>query len=273
VRPEPFETRWPLADIQGLFAAALVDVTKRRELLTACRGDEWLVGHRFDLYRNNLRASWEKALAAAFPVLQRYVGEEFFLAMSGLYGGRFPSRSGDLNLFGDSLPSFLEQFSAVSEHPWLADLARLEWAVHGSHYAANEGALAAEAVAQMSEGTLDTLNVELHPTCRLIHSPWDIAALWLWHQAPEQGSWTDDIRRPVVALVCRPRWKVAVRALGAGEAAGLAHIVAGARLGDSLDAAFTADPEMDVAAVFSSWLRDGLLVESAPSRDGASAHR
>ena len=270
---EPIETERTLFDIQGLFAAALVDPARRDELVTACRGDERRTGRRFDLYRGNLRASWEKALAAAYPVLQRYVGDEFFLAMSGLYGRQSPSRSGDLNHFGGNLPFFLEQFSPLSDHPWLADLARLEWAVHRSHYAANDGALAAEAVAQMSEGTLDTLVVALHPTCRLVHSAWDIAALWQWHQALEQGTWTADIQHPVTALVCRPLWKVAVRALGAGEAAGLARIAAGATLGDSLDAAFTVDPTMDVAAVFSDWLRDGLLIESAPSSDGAEACR
>ncbi len=273
MRPESIETRQRLVDIQGLFAAALVDPARRRDLLTACRGDEWLTALRFDLYRDNLRASWEKALAAAYPVLQRYVGEKVFLAISGLYGGHFPSRSGDLNRFGGNLPSFLEQFPALSDHPWLADLARLEWAVHGSHYAADEGALAAEAAARMGADALDTLAVELHPTCRLIHSPWDIAALWRWHQAPEPGPWTDDIRRPVTALVCRPHWKVTVRALDAGQTAGLAGIASGARLGDALEAAFTAEPEMDVAAVFFGWLQDGLLVESATSVDPADAKR
>ena len=228
------------------------------------------MGRRFDLYRDNLRASWEKALTAAYPVLQRYVGEDFFSAMSGLYGGRHPSRSGDLNRFGRDLPSFLEQFRPISDHPWLVDLARLEWAVHSSHYAADAVALAAEGVAQMSEHTLDTLLVGLHPTCRLIHSPWDIAALWRWHQAPDQDPWNEEICRPVTALVFRPRWKVAVRALGTGETAGLIGIAAGATVGDSLDAAFIADPAMDVAAVFAGWLRDGLLVGSAPSQGAFS---
>jgi len=262
VQPEPFER--PLADLQGLFAAALDDPATRGDLLAQCRGDEGLASRRFDIYRGNLRASWEKALAAAYPVVQRYVGAEFFFAMSGLYGDRFPSRCGDLNRFGGNLPSFLEGFSALADHPWLADLARLEWAVHGSHYAADAAALAADAVATMREDALDRLAVDLHPACALIRSSWDISALWRWHQAPEPGPWTDDIRRPVTALVFRPRWKVGVRALDPGEAAGLAGVAAGMGLGDALHAACLAEPAMDVAAVFSGWLRDGLLVASGP---------
>ena len=267
--PDPTEGLRPLADLQGRFAAALDDPARRPDVLAQCRGDAQRVGRRFELYRNNLRGSWEKALAAAYPVLQRYVGQEFFLAMSGLYGGQYPSRSGDLNRFGADLPFFLERFSALSDHPWLPDVARLEWAVHGSHYAADEPALGADAVASMSEDTLDRLAVRLHPTCALIHSAWDVAALWGWHQLPEQGPWTHDLGRPTTALVCRPRWKVAIRSLEAGETAGLAAAAAGSTLGDALLAACSADPEMEVTAVFAGWLRDGLLVESSPARSDA----
>jgi hypothetical protein len=269
VPPDPTEALTPLAELQGLFAAALDDPDRRDEVLARCHGDAQRVGRRLDLYRNNLRGSWEKALAAAYPVLQRYVGQEFFLAMSGLYGGQYPSRSGDLNRFGADLPFFLERFSALSDHPWLPDVARLEWAVHGSHCAADLPALAADAVAPMSEDTLDRLAVQLHPTCALIHSAWDVAAFWDWHQWPEQRPWTHDIGRPTAALVSRPRWKVGVRALEAGETAGLAAAAAGSTLGDALLAACSADPAIDVTAVFAGWLRDGLLVECSPAPAGA----
>jgi hypothetical protein len=267
--PEPTEVAQPLADLQRLFAAALNEPTRRAGLLALCRGDAAILSRRFELYRDHLRASWEKALAAAYPVVQRYVGEAFFLEMSGLYGVQCPSHSGDLNRFGAELPLFLERFAPLSDHPWLPDLARLEWAVHASHFAADAAALAAHAVARMSEDALDRWDVALHPTCALIRSPWDVGALWRWHQVPEPGPWCDDVQRPAATLVCRPRWKVGVRALHAGEAAGLACVAAGARLGDALHAACTAEPEMDVAAVFAGWLRDGLLVEPVPAPAGA----
>ena len=257
--PDPIGVSATLADVQGLFAAALNDPAQRAGLVAACRGEGPLASRRFDNYRTNLRASWEKALAAAHPVLQRYVGAEFFSAMSGLYGSQFPSRSGDLNQFGAELPQFLAQFAPLSDHPWLVDLARLEWAVHISHSAADGAALAADAVARMSEQALDELPVQLHPSCALIDSRWDVAALWQWHQTQDQGPWTQELWRPVTALVFRPLWKVGVRSLQAGEAAGLGRLAFGARLGDALDAACTAEPTMDVARVFAGWLRDGLL--------------
>ena len=270
MRPEPRDA--VLAELQGLFAAALNDPAQRAGLLAACRGDRALASRRFEHYRDNLRGSWEKALAASYPVLRRYVGDEFFLAMSGLYGDQHPSVSGDLNCFGAALPTFLERFAELSDHPWLPDLARLEWAVHRSHYAADSGALAANAVASMSEDALEGLHVALHPTCALIRSAWDVAALWRWHQAPETQPWTDDLHRPVTALVHRPQWKVGVRALDSGEAAGLGRIAGIAALGDVLEAAVAAEPQLDVATVFAGWLRDGLLVESAMAAEGADGH-
>jgi len=250
-----------LAALQERFAVALAQADRRAPALETIRGDADRAGRRFDLYRANLRGVWEKALAAAYPVIRRYVGEDFFYAMSGVYGSRFPSRSGDLNRFGIDLPAFLEQFHGAAAYPWLPDLARLEWAVHLSHYAADAEPLAAAAVAALSAAELDRLTVSLHPACALVSFRWDVAALWQWHQEPEPGPWTEDIERPVAALVWRPRWQVQVRPLGAAESAGLAGVLAGQSLGEALDAALGADAGADIAALFARWLTDGVLTE------------
>jgi len=263
----------PLAELQDRFAAALLDPVLGGDLAQVCQGPAAVIERRFDLYRGNLRATWEKALAAAYPIVQRYVGEEFFFAMSGQYGAQFPSRGGDLNRFGIDLPSFLEQFPPAAAHPWLPDLARLEWAVHCSHYAADAEPLQSAAVAALSADALDGWAVRLHPACALVASQWNIAALWLWHQGAEPATWTEEIRRPCTALVWRPRWKVEVRALGEGESVGLARLAAGARLGDALEGAFAADAEADIAALFAGWLRDGLLIGPDPQPGLAPGER
>jgi hypothetical protein len=89
-------------------------------------------GERFGLYRGNLASTWTKALAAAYPVIAQLVGEEFFAALAREYGRAHPSDSGDLNRFGARFEPFLRCFEHVKDLPYLPDMARLEWQLHGT---------------------------------------------------------------------------------------------------------------------------------------------
>jgi hypothetical protein len=263
MKAEPLEPFIALAQLQARFAAALLDAGTDSAVPPIFRGNPRLTEGRFALYRRNLAAAWEKALAAAYPVLKKQVGNEFFLALSGSYGRRYPSKCGDLNRFGAELPSFLEGFRPVAAYPWLPDLARLEWAVHLGHYAHDASALCAEQVATLDIQALDGLPMQLHPSCSMLRSRWDIVNLWQWHQQTAPGEWTHDLAQPVTALVWRPRWKVDVRALDPAEAAALAAIDLGRTLGAALEAAYAIDGAIDIAAMFQRWLLEGLLAELA----------
>ena len=54
----------------------------------------------YAVYRNNVRTCLGRALADAYPVVERLVGEEFFRHTAYRYIAQHPSRSGDLNAFG-----------------------------------------------------------------------------------------------------------------------------------------------------------------------------
>lgn len=251
-----------LARLQARFAAGLLTagdnpVALFREDGT---GDPERTRRRFALYRGNLVANWEKALANAYPVLKRLVGNEFFRALAREYGRAMPLEEGDLNAFGRGLASFLDDFAPVAEYPYMADMARLEWALHLAYYGADEASLSLEALAAMDAETLDGLRLRLRQVCTLIQSRWAVVGIWQAHQQPGQApAWPADIRRPSQCLICRPRWRAELLELSPGELAALRAITEGAPLGAGLETGADADPTFDPAAALPRWLQSGIF--------------
>ena len=69
---------------------------------------------RFDVYRNNVAVSLSDALEAAFPVVRKLVGDEFFRAMAGVYLRKFPPSSPLMMFYGEHLPQFLKRFEPTN---------------------------------------------------------------------------------------------------------------------------------------------------------------
>jgi uncharacterized protein (UPF0276 family) len=250
-----------LAADQQAFAAALFDATQAPQVLVQFKGGH--LDHRFALYRGNLSATWHKTLAAAYPVLQMLVGEEFFGGLAAAYGRAHPSDSGDLNRFGAHFADFLRSFPHVAEYPYLPDMAQLEWALHRAHYAPSADAITpAQLAAQMAAiapDRLETARLSLHPACHLIASSWAVVALWQAHQPDSGVAFPDDMAQPSYGAVLRPAWKTQLLPLSHASHAALSELAAGKDFGAALDAAFDIDDNFDVAAHLQQWMDLALI--------------
>jgi uncharacterized protein (UPF0276 family) len=250
--PEP-----DLAGVQAGFADGMLAAT--RPQLPWFRGEMEYSSARFARYRANLQVTWEKVMAAAFPVLQQQVGDEFFAALARAYGHAHPSQSGDLNQFGAFFADFLRDFPHVASYPWFPDLARLEWAWHRACYAADGRALSAQELADWAPEQLEQAHFQLQPGLALIASDWAIVALWLAHQPDSGVDYPDPIVNPCHAMVCRPRWRPEVIAIDAASHAALCTLQQGGSFGTALDAALALDSTFDVSRCLSQWLATGVL--------------
>ena len=246
----------PLAQRQAAIAAALLDVEQAGPAAALVKGDA--VTERLAIYRGNLSANWEKALAAAYPVVQQLVGGDFFSGLARAYGKRHPSHDPDLNLFGAQFAAFLAAFEHVAQFPYLPDLARLEWVLHRSYYASDARTLNPTALAGMPVEQIESMTLPLHPASALVHSRWDVASLWLAHQ-PGGPAFPEQMGRDSFALVVRPQWQPQLLALSAAAFAALSACARGQTLGEALDAACAIDGEFDVASQLSQWLALGVF--------------
>lgn len=215
------------------------------------------VGARIAQYRRNMDATRHDALAAAYPVVRRLVGDAFFAAMARRYGAGHPSRSGDLHLFGDAFDRFIAACATARDLPYLADVARLEWACHECFHAA-DARFDAPALARVPASRRHELRLRLHPAVRLLESPHPIVAIW---EANQPGSDATPARAagPDRALVWRDGFEVRVRCLEPAEWTLLRSLALGATLEDAVEAMGVAEARRVLCAALARFGADGLI--------------
>jgi hypothetical protein len=91
-------------------------------------------------YQANGHDLAERALRAAYPVVAALVGGDSFATMACELWHRHPPVRGDLACWGDALPAFVDHNPQLADVPYLADVARVEWALHRAAGAPDAGA-------------------------------------------------------------------------------------------------------------------------------------
>lgn len=239
---------------QSSFAAALLDPSLPCPPgLLAWNASDPAV--RLAVYRNNVVSSLVDALADTFPVVQELVGEEFFRAMAAVFARQSPPRSRILAHYGDGFAGFIEQFKPARTVPYLADMARLEFARVRAFHATDAEPVAAELVglALASGERIGELRLVCHPSVHVIQSAYAVVSLWGAHQ--DGGDITTVVPSDAEAgLVLRDLLETLVLRLPLGAARFVAAIQRGLSLGEAAEAGTQADPSFDLSAIL------GLLI-------------
>ncbi|MGN6528887.1 MAG: HvfC/BufC family peptide modification chaperone [Burkholderiaceae bacterium] len=248
-----------LEDAQRDFAAAVRDDAAAGPAIARLDGDEALAARRLAIYRANLAATSDKALAGAYPVVRQAVGEEFFRGLAREYVRATPSTGGDLADFGHRFADFLAGFEHVRDLPWLPDLARVEWAAHRAYGAADGTPWDAGALATVAPGDQAAIRFVWAPGTAVVESAWPVVRVWTIHQPGFDGAFEVDWQVPERALVAREGLAVTVTALAPGEAVFVARSLAGAPLGEAAAGALGADAAFDLGALLARAVGAGLL--------------
>lgn len=207
------------------------------------------------VYRANVAGNRAGALAGAYPVVRKIVGDGYFAQLCRAYGTRHPSASGDLNRYGDRFASFLADCDDVADLPYLPDVARMEWVAHLAHYAQDPADFDPRALASLAPERYASLRPRLAPACALLTSRWPLGRIWAVHQEDYRGEFDIDLGLGSDRiLVHRPRWRASVSSLGAGDFHFLEAIGCEAELGAAFDAGLAADPAFDPSSALSRWI-------------------
>lgn len=184
---------------------------------------------RFDVYRNNVAVSLTDALEAAFPVVAKLVGDDFFRAMAGVYLRAYPPKSPVMMFYGDEMPDFLAGFGPAQSVPYLPDVARLELALRHSYHAADAAPIAPDALAQIAPDDLPNVVFGFAPSVRLIASRYPLQSIWV---ANTSGGEVAKTAQP--ALIARPEFDPTVDALNQDQALVTQALISGEPLGQAL---------------------------------------
>lgn len=242
-----------LAALQQAFGAAIASIDKAAETAAIFRAGPDAALARLAVYRGNVVGACSKALAGAYPIVAKIVGESFFEGLAREYLRRFPSTSGDLNEFGASLAPFVARFEHTRDLPYLPDVARMEWLAHRMYYASDEP----EAGLRLAP------RIHLSARFALLTSPWPLARIWEVHQDDYEGEFSVDFEAgPECILVYRPQFRVLVGTLSAGSYRFLERARAGAPVATALEAALVAEPGFDLGAALAAWIGAGVIVNA-----------
>jgi hypothetical protein len=149
----------------------------------------------------------------------------------------------------------------VLELPYLADVARLEWLVDVSFYAAEHASLDVARLAEVPEDAYGALGFTLHPACRLLGSHYPVSRIWRVNQADWAGDASVDLAQgPDTLLVRRDRYAVLVQPLQRGEFAMLNLLAAGRSFAHAYEWAAGIQADFDVMAFLRSHISAGTLV-------------
>jgi uncharacterized protein len=244
-----------LPDLQREFASALQHVGHAAAAAAMFRGPPQRALARLAVYRGNVHANCAKALASAYPVIRKILGEDFFEAVGREYARAIPSRSGDLNLYGAELGDFVASFPHTEDLPYLPGVARMEWLVHRAHFAQDSPAFDPSPLASLHAERLASLRLRLSAPCTLLESRWPLARIWTIHQDDYDGPFEIDLDAgPDRLLVYRAGWRARVLSLAPGDFSFLAAAAHGATLGSALEAGVAAERSFDPSTTLARWI-------------------
>ena len=249
-----------LRELQGAFLRAMFG-PEEPELLETVVGDGLLPAARLQIYRHHVLTSLTDLLQATFPVICRLVDERFFRYAADTYIRQHPPEAPCLFEYGAHFPTFLAAFPPCRHLEYLADVPRLDWAMHTAWHAevrvsidpAELGGLAPHEVAQ--------LRFQFDPSVTLLHSPWPVDQIWRVHQVDEGVSTPVDLNAGGVCLEIR-RWEddVGFRRLDPVISTFRTALAAGQPLATAAEAALAASQGFDCVAALHELLTDGVII-------------
>lgn len=180
----------PLLDIQRGFRTAVLTGAGAPPPSTVI-GGRVSAAARLGIYRNNVIGTLTRALRLSYPAIERLVGENFFAVAAQRFIAASPPCVADLNRYGEGFADFLASFEPAASVSYLADVARLEWAVNQVLHAPCVPPLAPETLCALPPARQAELRFRPHPTLSLLSLRYPAHAIWqavLTDDAGERGA-------------------------------------------------------------------------------------
>jgi hypothetical protein len=245
-------TTAPGPEAARAFDPALLQLVAPGERLAPAEG--------LDIYAQMYWARLHDVVRDDFPRVVALLGPEEFSRVVRAYLAQYPSTHPSVRHVGRAFAAFLAASQESPRLPFLADLARLEWARLAVFDAPDAATLRVDDLHAVAVEAWPELTFQLVPALQLVHSAWPVHALW----ARDHDECGDAVRPAETHLrVWRDGAMVYQAPMDACERAALACVVAGepfAALCSVLDG--VCGPEMaahEAARLVLRWVDDGIL--------------
>jgi Putative DNA-binding domain len=225
-------------------------------------GDDAASLERLSIYSTAYRLRLQEALAANYPMLCVYLGKEAFDALALEYLGAHPSRHVSVRAFGLHLTEWLR--TQRSEEPWLAEFARLEWALGCAFDAPDTAAISVDTLAQIEPARWPHLTFRFAPSVHRLSLHTNAASLYASAVKEQPAAAGVTLPEADEWLVYRTAGSAHYRSLAANEAVVFDVLYGDGAFADACERLFALTNEatvsMQAAAFLKRWLEDELIV-------------
>lgn len=245
-----------LHDFQKSMRDQALDRIERRLLVDELKDDHpFSPEERLEIYRNNTLLGLTDALAAAYPVVQRLVGEDFFAMLARDFMHAYPPKRAPMLMYGTEMPMFIAGYSPAAGLPYLADVARLEAAWNHAYHAEEAEPLSPELLQALPQDQLGDVLLSLHPSLRFVGSDYPILDIWQANQLEVPQDQVIDLDAGAQRLIVyRPEAEVFIRRLSGAAFSFLMALGAGQTLQTAWDSARAQDRDFNISQEFSALL-------------------
>lgn len=214
------------------------------------------------VYQANRAVLAERTLASTYPVTGQLIGIESFEPLARHFWRQHPPQRGDMGQWGAHLPEFLATAPQLADEPFLADVARIEWALH-CIATAPDAVLDAPSFALLAGGDAQPVTLVTSPGMYVLASVFPVVSIinahLLGQPALEQAADLLRLGQGEHALVCRQGFKPEVRSISAAEYKLITALQQGLTLDDALGMALDMNPAFDFPTWLSRAVQTGLL--------------
>jgi hypothetical protein len=208
---------------------------------------------RFDVYRNNVAVSLSDALEAAFPVIRKLVGDNFFRAMAGVYLRKHPPKSPLMMFYGEAMPQFLRRFAPAQSLPYLPDIAKLELAMRRAYHAGDAQSVDPQVLGALAPDALLASRLRIAPAVQVLRSEFPIHAIYLANTTPDAPA---PVMQPECVLITRAGYDPQIHLIDRAGATCISALIAGTALGETLT-----DETLDLGATLALLLGQSAVTD------------
>jgi hypothetical protein len=219
----------------------------------AVQGDGLDPGARLGIYRHHVTTTLTAALQATFPVVCRLVDERFFAYAADRFIRDTPPSGPCLFEYGADFADFLAGFPPCHALSYLADVARLEWALQRALHAPEAAPLPMRAVEGVAPEAAASLTFSLDASASWLASPYPTDRIWRANQTDAPGPEVVDLAAGEARLEARRRGDHAIFAFRRA-------LATGANLAAATGAALAVDPTFGLAPALVALFEDELPV-------------